>query len=210
MNKTELWQNVLSRLSEIVPRADFITWFKNTAVIDAAEDYLTIGTHLPIAAKWISEKFEKEVLKAIQEFNPQIKKIKVELDPNLSKNDPRTVDINQFQKEKKYRKRRRLPEIVTSEGVTSKILDQKYSLDNFIVGPDNRLAHAACCAVAAAPGEKYNPLFVYSNVGLGKTHLLQGTANEILKRDSNKLVAYVTSETFCNEYIRSLKTRRVE
>ncbi len=87
----------------------------------------------------------------------------------------------------------------------SHMLNQKYSLNNFVVGKDNRLAHAACIAISRRPGSEYNPLFIYGGVGLGKTHLLQATGNEILKNHPDALVVYLTAERFLNEVVAAIK-----
>lgn len=84
-------------------------------------------------------------------------------------------------------------------------LNPKYTFDTFVVGNNNKFAHAASIAVSESPGEIYNPLFIYGGVGLGKTHLMHSIAHSILEKDSSKKVLYVTSETFTNELIESLK-----
>ena len=80
-------------------------------------------------------------------------------------------------------------------------LNGDYSFDNLVVGPCNRLAHAACTAVSEAPGQAYNPLFIHGTVGLGKTHMLQAICHALLDRDPGAEVVYLTCETFVNEFI---------
>jgi len=80
-----------------------------------------------------------------------------------------------------------------------------YTFDNFVVGPCNRLAHAACIAVSEAPGQAYNPLFIHGSVGLGKTHLLQSTCQAMLKHRRNGQITYMSCETFVNHFIRAIE-----
>src|SRR3989339_284892 len=84
-------------------------------------------------------------------------------------------------------------------------LNARYTFDNFIVGKGNELAHAACQAVAANPGNAYNPLFIYGGVGLGKTHLLQAIGHEVALANSRAKILYITSENFTNELIDSIR-----
>jgi len=89
-------------------------------------------------------------------------------------------------------------------------LNQNYSFDTFVVGDNNRFAHAASLAVAEAPATAYNPLFLYGGVGLGKTHLMHAIGNEILKNNKETIIVYVTSEKFTNEFINALKDNSME
>ncbi len=84
-------------------------------------------------------------------------------------------------------------------------LNPKYTFETFVIGSNNRFAHAASVAVAESPGKEYNPLFLYGGVGLGKTHLMHSVAHYILQKDASKKVLYVTSEVFTNELIDSIR-----
>ena len=87
-------------------------------------------------------------------------------------------------------------------------LNPNYTFDTFVIGNNNNLAHAASLAVAETPGEVYNPLFIYGGVGLGKTHLMQAIAHFIINNSPTLKVLYVTSETFTNELIDSVKNQK--
>src|SRR6185312_6389568 len=86
----------------------------------------------------------------------------------------------------------------------------KYTFDSFVIGSSNRFAHAAALAVAEAPAQAYNPLFIYGSTGLGKTHLLQAVAQYVSEHTSELSVRYITSETFMNDFINSLRDKRIE
>ena len=90
-------------------------------------------------------------------------------------------------------------------GYSNSSLNPKYTFDTFVVGDNNRFAHAASLAVAEAPATAYNPLFLYGGVGLGKTHLMHSIGNEVQRRNKNLNVLYVTSEKFTNEFINAIK-----
>ena len=89
-------------------------------------------------------------------------------------------------------------------------LNPKYTFDSFVIGSSNRFAHAAALAVAEAPAQAYNPLFIYGGTGLGKTHLLQAVAAYVIEHTGDLSAHYVTSETFMNDFINSLRDKRIE
>ena len=98
--------------------------------------------------------------------------------------------------------------VSTTNNITTQNLNPNYTFDTFVIGTNNNLAHAASLAVAETPGQIYNPLFIYGGAGLGKTHLMQAIAHFIIASDPSKKVLYVTSETFTNELIESVKTNK--
>lgn len=97
----------------------------------------------------------------------------------------------------------------TSENVPYKSnLNSKYTFDSFIIGNSNRMAYAAAVAISDSPGTAYNPLFIYGQSGLGKTHLMHAIGNQIVKNDPSKKVLYVTSEIFTNEFIEAIANKK--
>ncbi len=94
--------------------------------------------------------------------------------------------------------------------MTSCELNRNYTFDQFVVGPCNRLSHAAALAVGDNPGRAYNPLFVHGNVGLGKTHLLQAICHEIRRKDENSRVLYLSCEDFTNRFINAIQNNRLD
>jgi len=215
-DKKELWQKILVRLQPLINRAHFITWFKNTAILSIENDSFVIGLPKLMFLRWHLENYQNKILSIAQEFLPNLKELSYEIDESLDYTDNcSSVDLeNITTKLKQIRKLPNKEEVrIRNEGeadLISKIISSRYTLNNFIVSPENRVAHASCEAVSRRPGALYNPLFIYGGVGLGKTHLLQATGREILKNFPDKSVVYLTSETFAQEYIDYVKKHRVE
>ena len=210
MDLKELWLSIVKELSTSVQRAHLITWFRNTALLAVGNGNLTVGLPLPVFLDWHLKHYSAMTLAAAQKVNPEIKTITYEVDSSLMGADPRVVDLLQQFPEKASRKLPNKAEVKINGEVVSKVLNPQYSMESFVISPENRLAHAAALTVAKFPGENYNPLFVYGGVGLGKTHLIQATGREILKADPRKVVVYVTSEMFTNALIEALQSRTMD
>lgn len=206
----DLWLRILEKVEAEVKRPHFLTWFQNTALLSFHDGLLVIGVPNIFAKDWLENKLGSQLLESIKTVHPEVREIMIEVDPGLGlPDDLRGVDVNKFfsSKDKKPRKLPGRQEVKLLEGISSKCLNPKYNLHNFVVGPNSRLAHAACMAVGISPGALYNPLFIYGGVGLGKTHLLQATGNEILRNDPEKVVVYMTSERFTNEIVEAIGKR---
>jgi chromosomal replication initiator protein len=188
----------------------FLTWFRNTAALSLDQGTLIVGLPLPMFLNWHLEHYRELTLQAAKTCDPAIENIVYQVDISLSERDTRVLNLLQHFPDRKSRKIPHQPAIRLPEGVTSKILNPCYTLDNFIAGSSTRLAHAACTAVAMEPGGKYNPLFIYGGVGLGKTHLLQATGNAILRNTPTASVLYTTSEDFTNQVVEAIAHKKME
>ena len=206
----QLWIDTLKKLESKLQRSEFITWFRDTTILGKEEGKIVVGLPLPMVMNWHLERYQTLTLDAMKEIDPSIKQVVYKVDGNLKDNKERTVNILLHFPESKKRKLPGKQEVKMAEGIVSKILNPRYMLENFIVGSNNRLAQAACSAVATAPGGKYNPLFLYGGVGLGKTHLLQGTGNAILQKNPRSTVVYTTSEDFTNQVVEAIRTQKMD
>jgi chromosomal replication initiator protein len=209
MDYKSLWQNVLTKLSPIIGRSHILTVFKDTAILNVENGVMTIGVSSPITYSFIKQRFEVKLVQVIREAVEGIREVVFEIKSSLmDETHPHKVDVKTLEilssDDKAPRKVPNKQEVILSDGTRSKMFKDKYTLKTFLAGTVNRLAHAACMAVAAKPGSIYNPLFLYGGVGLGKTHLLQGIGNEINKLYPNKKVVYMTSEKFINEIVQAI------
>src|SRR5215207_1649614 len=205
MNAEQAWQSVLGQLQLEMPRASFDTWVRDTRPVSYHNGTLTISVRNAYARDWLESRLASTVsrlLLGIMNVSVAVNFIvstnesehTIDQQDNASTlmqdgNTDRTYD--QF--DKAYEQPNR------SSG-----LNPRYIFDTYIVGAGNRLAHAACLAVAEKPARAYNPLFLYGGVGLGKTHLLHAIGNACHHRGLN--VLYVSSEEFTNDMINAIRT----
>ncbi len=186
MNVEVLWTNFLQKIKEELSSLAFDTWFKDTKLFKLENNKAIIVVPMPIHKKHLSDNYEEQ--------------IKFILNTITGNN----YDIEFFLEEeiKESTIKQQIEDIPTNK-VDNKInnnLNSKYSFENFIVGNSNKFAQAAALSVAENPGKMYNPLFIYGNSGLGKTHLMHAIGNYIVK-NSNKRVLYVTSDQFIQDFI---------
>ncbi len=211
MDKIEIWGQVLDLLSKKIARMEFGTWFKNVELKEIAGAALLISCPSEMHKNWLENKYHSILLSTVKKTMPEIEKLFFEVDLTLAhRKNPTHAEIF---KETKPRKLPNQPTVKLNEHLESRQIQSKFSLQNFIVGEENRFAHAACNTVAenATSGiSQFNPLYVYGGVGLGKTHLLQGTAAEILRRNPQAVVVYTTAERFTNEIIQAIAKKKTE
>jgi chromosomal replication initiator protein len=210
LDKTEVWGQVLQHLSGKISRMEFCTWFKKVHLKEISGGAVLIGCPSEMNKNWLENKYSTVILSNLQKSLPEIDKIFFEVDLSLA---DKASQAPQVFTESKPRKLPRQPEVRLEAGLESRLIQPKFTLNNFVVGEENRLAHAACTAVAETglnEPKKYNPLYLYGGVGLGKTQLLQATANEIIRRQPEAVVIYTTAERFTNEIVKAIREKKTE
>lgn len=207
MDPKEMWRTILGALQAEIRHDQFITWFADTAILSNQNGVLTVGVPNQFAHNWIEKNYLAIIKEQAQKLDPTITEAKIQVEAGLANSDDsRKVPLSAVTpSQRKPRKIANKQEIRVTDDTTSIMLNGKYSLHSFIVGKHNRLVHAACSAVSTNPGSQWNPLFIYGGVGLGKTHLLQGTGREILKNFPDKKLVYFTAERFLNEVVDAIK-----
>lgn len=215
MEKHFKLKNILSNIVETVKKQDFLVYFRKISIVEVTKDTIVFGTVSSFMKDNLEAKFYTQILEASKkEFWDEIHKIDFIVDNTIDNpSNTDAVDCTTFYKEnskniKQGEKKSRAS--VTWSAKTSASANSRYSLVNFIVGADNQLAYSACEAVTKNPWKSYNPLYIYGDVWLWKTHLLQATGNEILKKFKDKKVAYTTADKFITEYVTAVKKRNVE
>lgn len=200
----QLWQRALGEIEVQVSRPNFVTWFKNTKFLHRKGNAACVGLPNNFAKEWVENKYAKVVLAALRALEDSITKVDfvVISSRNASpRNRPAPrVAVETVQPS--------FPEFKIDAETG---LNPRFSLNSFIIGKSNELAHAAATAIVDDIGRKYNPLFIYGGVGLGKTHLMQAVGNEIKSKYKNQVkVKYTTAEKFTNDVIWAIKNRRTE
>lgn len=184
-----LWKAVLDKLELTVSNVSFVMWFKPLKVLDFVDNKkLVIATNSTSAKNQILRNYFDKLTSAVKDIFGENIDIEV-LDQN---EEIEYIKINgEKTKEKEV-------------DIAKNPFNSKYTFENFVVGKSNQFVYAAARAVAEHPGEKFNPLFIYGGVGLGKTHILHAIGNYIKQYNPNLNVMYVTCEQFANDYIESL------
>ena len=197
MNAEQAWQSVLGQLQMEMPRASFDTWVRDTKPVSYHNGRLTIGVRNAYARDWL----ENRLASTVNRLLVSILNGSVSVSFIVNGNDKETEA-----EESRVSQPEALP--VIEQNLRNTTLNPRYVFENFVVGSGNRLAHAACLAVAEKPARAYNPLFLYGGVGLGKTHLLHAIGNACHSRGLS--VLYVSSEEFTNDMITAIRTHTTQ
>lgn len=190
----EIWKKVLEQLRSQLSKPTFEMWFKHTQVKSWDNKSLLVSVPSEFTKDWLQTRYASLISSALQSVTNETYEISyfIEEDEKKTKAKPQDKDASSKTKELFY----------------SMQLNDRYIFENFIIGESNRLAFAGCKSIADSPGSTYNPLFIYGEVGLGKTHLLQAVAHSALVNGCKKVI-YTTSEKFTNEVIFSIQERKM-
>ncbi len=197
-----LWSEVSGRLRGALNDTTYGTWFREASGVELSDDRFVLGVPNDFTRDWIEGHFLGLIGAAIRDVTGAERPIELRL-----------VDTALPAAGSDGAAEHAPPAIVATpihHRPESGGFNAKYTFDSFVIGSSNRFAHAAALAVAEAPAQAYNPLFIYGGTGLGKTHLLQAVAQYVSEHSSDLSVRYVTSETFMNDFINSLRDKRIE
>ncbi len=188
LNAETLWTDVSARLRGALNEKTFRNWFSEVGAVGIDDETFLLAVPNDFTREWIEGRFAELIRAAVKDATGAERRLAFVVQPAVA-----TVIAP--------------PPTPRQDGGT---INPKYTFDSFVIGSSNRFAHAAALAIAEAPAQAYNPLFIYGHTGLGKTHLLHAVANYIGLHSSDMTVRYVTSETFMNDFINSLRDKRIE
>ena len=200
LSAENLWEEISERLKEALSDGTYSKWFGDVRGLELDDDTLVVVVPSEFTRDWIESNFLGLIAAAVRDILGGERVLEFQVRESADSGTEGRAG---------------------SEGVVSVVqrahgrpesggFNMKYTFDSFVIGSSNRFAHAAALAVAEAPAQAYNPLFIYGSTGLGKTHLLQAIAQYVAEHSSALSVRYVTSEAFVNDFINSLRDKRIE
>ncbi|PTY03280.1 chromosomal replication initiator protein DnaA [Opitutaceae bacterium EW11] len=204
-----LWETVKADFKTLFPEDVFKLWFEPIVCLEATEDALTLGVPNDFAAIWINDNYLDLIVQRLRLTTGRavtVKLKKAESEPagmasSIGSSDTQSpVGANRV---KSVTQRRTVRYDERQPSTNS--LNPRNTFESFVVGNNNQMAHAAALAVAQAPAQAYNPLFIYGDTGLGKTHLMHAVGHAILRNNPHTKVAYLSTEKFTNEFIQALQ-----
>lgn len=212
MQNSGLWQTVLGEIELSVSHGNYVTWFKNTQLVRHKDDTLIVGVPNIFVKNQLERKFNDLVVEILAKNGVKPGKVEYKIQTGIAP-QPKS-DVSDLLEQPGG-----LPlgstTLTNPKRVISNIthsyrqgLNDRYTFENFVVGAGNELAYAACQAIATAPGTKYNPLFIYGGVGIGKTHLIQAVGNAVLAGRPGARIVYASTEQFVQEFVDSLRIKK--
>lgn len=194
MKADQAWRAVLGQLQMEMPKAAFDTWVRDAEFISYEDGSFIIGVQNAYARDWLQNRLASSAARILAGMMNRTVEVRFiiwqPIEGDITREEPIEAPT---------------PEIIQEPDSS---LNQRYTFESFVVGPSNRLAHAASLAVAERPAQAYNPLFLYGGVGLGKTHLLHAIGNMISQRGHQ--ILYTSSEEFTNDLIHAIRTHTTQ
>jgi len=199
--QTNLWETVKCDLKGLFPEDVFAMWFEPMSCLDASEDAVTLGVPNDFAAIWIHDNYLDLISQRLRLAAGRLVQV------TLRKVDAGTgtAATSRLPVEAKTKPATKRTVRYDERSAAAGSLNPRNTFENFVVGPNNQLAHAAALAVSQAPAQAYNPLFIHGSTGLGKTHLMHAIGHSILQRNPEAKIAYLSTEKFTNEYIHAIQ-----
>lgn len=198
VSQKELWLKALENVKRELSEQSFKTWVEPAKFQKMEGSTLFLEVPDKFYGDWLKEHYQDIIRGAVQEVagvKPEIRYVVRDRSFKPSSHAPSAMPTAQR------------PQKSTQE---TSLLNDRYTLESFVIGPGNRFAHAAMLAVSDAPAKAYNPLFIYGRVGLGKTHLMQGVAHRVLERNPDAKVVYISGEKFTNQLISAIQNRSTQ
>lgn len=213
MQQDSLWQAVLGEIELSVSRGNFLTWFKNTCLLKQVDDTAIVGVPNIFIKQQLEKKYSDLVRDILKKNGVEVENIEFKISSMAGQPVASEADMALAEPADNFSARQAGPRAATRSGNSlshsyRQGLNERYTFDSFIVGASNELAFAACQAVAQQPGTRYNPLFLYGGVGIGKTHLIQAVGNTLAKRMPDAKVLYISTEQFVQEFVDALRFRK--
>jgi chromosomal replication initiator protein len=210
MNQDQIWSQVQEELRFQLAKRTYDMWLKNTSVVSADGSTFRIGVPSKLAKDWLEDRFSGLIQETLQAVTGAEVGIDFVISPSshrppLLATDGEDADGHSANGHENGHENGVEEDVAPAPSE----LNARFRFSSFVVGHNSQFAHAAAKAVAEAPGDSYNPLFLYGGVGLGKTHLMHAIGHEVHDRFPRKRVVYLTSEQFTNEVITSIATARM-
>jgi chromosomal replication initiator protein len=203
-----LWKSCLEGLAEHVSPQHYATWFRPIKVLGGSDDVIELEVPNRFFLEWIKEHYQLLILEVLRRISSKEMTLTWTIAAATTAEPlARKAAGNNAKGASTKKKPAKSKDVET---LTKEVgLNYKYTFDNFVVGPANEFAHAACSAVAKNLASKYNPLFIYGGVGLGKTHLLQAIGHAVLKLNPSTKICYYSSERFMNDFINYVSRQKM-
>ncbi|MDD3119781.1 MAG: chromosomal replication initiator protein DnaA [Candidatus Gracilibacteria bacterium] len=206
-----LLKEIIKELIGSVKPQDFLTYFRKMTISKLENNGVVFGVESGFMRDNLRHKFYDVIKDSTNRIVPETEYVDFVIDREIdTPSNNQVIDCVKEYKELTSKKKKEDKKESINDGVIKKIINQRYRFDNFVVGASNQLPYAACEAVSRKPGKTYNPLFIYGDVGLGKTHLLQATGNSIKDKYKDSNVVYTTADRFVNDYVSSVKAKNVD